>query len=438
MMALVSGSIVDRVSDPAVRVGDLVDRYARRVHPAVLEQHDGGSVSSPLGVWLLLAACATGARGADREALELALGCQAAQAGELLALVMADPPPALRSAIAVWVRAADTTADLAAWVRGLPAAVQSGSMPSQAQADAWADERTAGLIRRFPLTIDEDTRIVLASALATRVSWQRPFELVAAAEHLAPGSPWRGRVQRLLWDPRPGQDALLTSTRAAGLVAVHCAEACEDLTVISVSADPEVPRAAVLEAALEVAAYSRQGSTCPACSLFELPVGSGHSWQITEREVPTYSAGQRVQRIAGVSLPAWELQGNVDLEMSSAFATAPALAVLRRLIGPRPDDDTAAVQTAVASFTRYGFAAAAITTLSWGAVAGRVPPSELGVERSATLRFDHPYAAIAMAGRAPTTEPDKSAFTGLPLFSAWINNPTDVNDDPAASRPADP
>jgi hypothetical protein len=66
------GSIIDRVSGPAVRVGELVDGYARRVHPAVLEQHDGGSVSSPLGVWLLLAACATGAQEVDREALELA------------------------------------------------------------------------------------------------------------------------------------------------------------------------------------------------------------------------------------------------------------------------------------------------------------------------------------------------------------------------------
>ena len=145
MMALMPGSIVDRVSDPAVRVAELVDGYARRVHPAVLEQHGGGSVCSPLGVWLLLAACATGAQGDDREALELALGCSAEEAGELLALVMADPPPALKAAIAVWVRAADASADLAAWVRGLPESLQSELMPSQAQADAWADEHTGGL-----------------------------------------------------------------------------------------------------------------------------------------------------------------------------------------------------------------------------------------------------------------------------------------------------
>ncbi len=331
-------SVVDRVSDPEVRVGELVDGYARRVHPAVLAQHVGGSVSSPLGVWLLLAACATGARGADREALEVAIGCGATEAGELLALVLAEPPRALRAAIAVWVRAADATAELGAWLRGLPRSVQSGSMPSQAQADAWADEHTAGLIRRFPLTIDGATRIVLASALATRVSWERPFDVVAATQHLAPASPWRGRVQRLLWDPRPGQYAMLAITRAAGLVAVHCAVAREDLTVISVSADPEVNRASVLEAALEIAAATRRGSTVPACSLFDLPVGTGHSWQITEHEIPTHITGERVQRITSVSLPAWRINSDLDLATSSEFATAPALEALRRLISPRPDD----------------------------------------------------------------------------------------------------
>ena len=63
------------------RLAALVGSYARRVSPAVLEQQRGGSVSSALGVWLLLAACAPAARGADRAALEEALGCSADEAG---------------------------------------------------------------------------------------------------------------------------------------------------------------------------------------------------------------------------------------------------------------------------------------------------------------------------------------------------------------------
>ena len=422
--------IVNRAGDVGVRVAALVDAYSRRVYPAVLEQHRHGSVSSPLGVWLLLAACASASGGEDRGALELVLGCSAEEASELLAAFMAAPPPALKAAIAVWVRDSDSSDKVAAWLRGLPASVESGLMPSQQEANAWADTNTDGLIGEFPLSIDALTRIVLASALATRVSWERTFEVVPAADYVAPTSPWRGSVELMLWDPRPRGRAMLTDTRAAGIVAVHYAVAREDLTVVSVSAAPDVARLAVLQAAHEVAAFARQRSAPPEYSLFELPVGAGHSWQIREHETRTVVAGERVQRIAGVSLPAWHVRSQLDLKKSQAFGTAPALEALRQSIGPRPGDRTEAAQTTVASFTCHGFEAAAITAFAVLASLAR-PPGERGVERAATLRFDHPYAAIAVAGRAPFPEhaPGPS-FTGLPLFSAWVNDPEEADGDP--------
>jgi hypothetical protein len=398
------------------RVAALVDGYARRVYPAVLEQHEGASVSSPLGVWLLLAALVSAADGDHRAALEEVLGCPAGEASELLAAFMAAPPPALKAAIAVWVRVVDTTEELAGWVRGLPPAVQSGFMPTQEEANAWAEKNTLGLIESFPVEIDELTRIVLASALATKVSWHVPFEVVPASEHLGAASPWRGRVERVLWDSHPAGNAMIARTRAAGLVAVHHALATEDLTVISVSADPGVPRAAVLEAAHEIAAFARQAATPPGCSLFDLPLGTGHSWEITERQTPTYAAGERVERIAGASLPAWHAESRLDLLASERFGTAPALEVMRQLIGARPDDETEAVQVAVASFTRYGFEAAAVTAFAVRAGAMLRAPPERGIERTAVLRFDHPYAAVAIER--------------LPLFSAWVQEPEEAEEGP--------
>jgi hypothetical protein len=153
------------------RLPALVSAYARRVSSAVLEQQRAASVSSALGVWLLLAACVSAAQGSDRAALEDALGCPAAEAARLLAAFMTDPPEALHAGIALWVAVDDATAELSSWTRGLPGEVESGFMPSQAEADAWADHATLGLIRRFPMEIDADTRIVLASALATKVTW---------------------------------------------------------------------------------------------------------------------------------------------------------------------------------------------------------------------------------------------------------------------------
>ena len=315
-------------------------------------------------------------------------------------------------------------------------------MPTAQEADAWAERNTLGLIKSFPLAIDEFTRTVLASALATKVSWQVPFGIVTASEHLGAASPWRGRVQHLLRD-HACATAMIADTRAVGLVAVHHAVAAEDLTVVSVSGEPGVAREAVLEAAHEIASRVGGGSPPAACSLFDLPLGVGHSWTITEQETRTYHAGQRVERLAGASLPAWHVESELDLQASALFRTAPVLEVLRQLIGPRPDDQTAAMQTAVASFTRYGFEAAAITAFAVRTSAIRAP-RETGIERTATLRFDHPYAAIAIAG-SPTVPTSagavrhdrSSAFAGLPLFSVWVQEPQEAEQRPPPTAARD-
>ncbi len=411
--------VADQPDALAVRLAELVDGYARRVYPAVLEQHGSASVSSPLGVWLLLAACASIAAGEQRHELELVLGCPTTEAAELLAAFMADPPPALKAAIAMWIRKLDFTPAVSDWIKRLPPQLETGAMPTKLQADEWAERHTLGLIKEFPLSIDATTRIVLASALATKVSWPTPFDLVPASEHLAQGSPWRGQVERLLWETKPSGG--IAKTQAAGVVAFHSAAAKEELTVVSVSADPGTPREAVLEAAHELArppAHSRSQS------LFELPLGDGHSWLIAEHEVATATPDERIERIDGASLPAWRVEGELDLLLSDRFGSQPALETMRRQIGPRADDEFGARQAAVASFTRFGFEAAAVTAFAI-ATSAHMPPPHSGLLRTATLRFDHPYAVVAVAG-----DPQRAcSWSGLPLFTAWVDSPEEPADD---------
>ncbi len=167
--------------------------------------------------------------------------------------------------------------------------------------------------------------------------------------------------------------------------------------------------------------------------------GRRPSWTIEEHEIRTHQPGQRIERIAGVSLPAWNIESKTNLLADpERFASAPAHETMRYLIGPSPDDRPEAVQAAVASFTRYGFEAAAVTAFGIATSAQR-PPGQRGIEHTAVLRFDHPYAALAIAGRAVLQQPQgttpnpQAPWHGLPLFSAWIHEPEAPGDRPPAA-----
>jgi hypothetical protein len=406
----------------------LIDGYARKIGPAVLEQHGGNSVCSPLGVWLLLAACVTAASDPQRSALEDALGCPAARAAELLAAFLDAPPSALHTAMALWVRSRDRSTPLVEWSASLPAVIERGPLPSQEVADAWTERATEGLITQAPIQISEDSRVVLTSVLATKVSWEDKFAVEPANEHLRATSSWRGRVERIMVDYQPSPLLMLANTESAGIVAVHFALAKEDLGVLSVAADPGVGRPQVFEAAYELARRCRSDTAGQAkVSLFDLPLGEGASWVISEREVATYEEGARSEEIEYTVLPAWRTESNLDLKHSLLFGAHPALGALLELIGPSPQgDETVAAQSAVASFTPLGFDAAAISMLGIEIGESGSGPTERGLRRRARLYFDHPYAALAVAGTPADFRRARAGHTDLfclPLFSAWIETP---------------
>jgi hypothetical protein len=250
-----------------------VTDYSARVRDAVLAQHPQASVSSPRGVWLLLCACLPAAEGAERAELEAVVGCSQAEARDLLDAFVTNVPPAIRAALAVWARDEVVTDQLESWRAALPAGIERGAIPTQSAADAWAQRNTLGLIPRFPMDL-AGLDLVLASALATQVSWQDPYEVALPAEKLRPGSPWLGAVERVLWTDRAWRSAIV-ATAAAGRVAVHQAIAEEELVVMCVSADPAVPRADVLAAAHEINQRVTNPNELPAESLFDIPLGDG-------------------------------------------------------------------------------------------------------------------------------------------------------------------
>jgi Serpin (serine protease inhibitor) len=397
-----------------------VARYARRFHALAGSRHH---VASPLGAWLLLALCAPAADGKTREFLNATLGCDVRDAAELAARLLASPHPLVAAAAGVWHRDGGLSEAQARWMAGLPADVQTGPLTTQAALDDWARRHTFGLIERFPITLDPSIYLVIATALATRVSWERPFDLAPAAA-LGPSSPWATELSRVLQTPPgPGHEQFVAATQAAGDVAVHAALARDGLLVASVAADPGVPAGDVLAAAYELAPALATGAPVARRSLFDLPLGEGPLWSVSETTAPIKSGAARAESCTAV-LPAWTARSEYDLSDPELGFGAAAQALA-------PGDPWTARQAAMASYTRVGFEAAAVTGIAV-AMAMRVP--RRGLVRTAELRFGHPFAVVAVTADRPGPDwqgpgrPAGSApspWSGLPVFSAWVAQPVD-------------
>ena len=381
---------------------------ARRLHTLPGDEH---RVASALGVWLLLALVAPAAGDRPLPDLDEALGMPRADAVALAGRLMAQQHPAVKDAYAAWARADLLDGPLGEFLRGLPEPVERGAMPSQAGADAWASRSTGGLIDRYPVALHPSTWITLATALATQVRWRKPFDL-AASDALGAGPFAAAVTQVLAAVPGPDHAAWIADT-AVGQVAVHVASS-EHLEVWSVSAAPDIAPAAVLDAAHALLADPRP------VDLGALSLGAGHSWDLTEEH------GFGDDAIARVYLPAWEARTTTDLSREPAFGDAGR--ALAALLCER-DFVVDAAQSAMARYHQHGFEAAAVTAMAVRAMAAPRPRRV----RRATLRFGHPYVAIAVTsdGRRSVGPVGKAAidpWRGLPVFSAWVATPQEPTD----------
>jgi hypothetical protein len=334
------------------------------------------------------------------------------------------------SGAGAWVRPARETTRIKHWKAGLPAVVDTGDIPAQEEIDRWAAERTLGLIEWFPIHLTEDVVCLLATALATRVSWAVPFDVVDAAA-LGP-SRWPA-LRRVLRPPRgdPRHRQYLAGTDRAGTVAVHLTGARGGLLVGSViAADPAVPAGDVLAAAEEiVTAEARRAGSVARLSLFDLPLGDGPVWSIGEQPADTTAPGGREEQVTAV-LPAWSARTDLDLRDDEALGFAAAARALAEALELR-DWRYDARHTAMARYSAVGFEAAAVTGL---AVAMAAVARRPGRRRVATVRFAHPFAVVAAAFDDPRTRhasPVPSAWHGLPVFSAWVSEPTDAGPPPS-------
>lgn len=377
------------MTSESVRISRAVSAYADEL-VALL---DGPGVCSPLGAWLLLALAAEQAEEADRVALEQVVGVSADESAAAAGRLLADPPDAVRAAAALWADPDRLADSFAAW--RTPDPVERAPLPTPAEADRWAAERTDGLISTFPLAITPLSRIVLTSALATRITWAAPLHDL--------GDGWLGTDDVLA-------EHAIVETDAAGPVAVVLPRSGSGLAVLSVIADPAVAPVAVLRAAHEVAGrLAEEGLRSVDV------VADGHAWSLTERHERRAVFAEIVQEWSA-RVPRWRLTSEHDLGTAPGFPTAIG-SLLRHVSAAEQPAEGEAIQSAVAAYTAEGFEAAAISAIGVRA-AGLVQPRDV-VVREIEVTLDRPHAVVAVVAD-PDLPPD-SPWPGVPVFSAWVD-----------------
>ncbi|KJY30345.1 serpin family protein [Streptomyces katrae] len=384
-------------------------------HWAGAHRGDAGTVFTAAGVWPLLAPLADGAAGPARAELAEALGMPAERAAgaarELLAAL--DGVRGLRAAAGLWTRA-DLPLE-AAWLERL-APGSHGTLSGGAEADhkaldAWADRQTDGLVRQMPVTLTEGpdgTRLVLASALALKTRWIRPFTEWPGE---AAEGPWAGRPLRMLHRFSRLQDRVGVAEGPAGAVTLLEVVGNTGVDVHLLLGEPGAGSGAVLTTGIEAVTRSR-----PVVPASLLPAG---------RPAPGLSIGTELAQTPGprlaVRTPAFEVRAVHDLGERARMFGLEAARDSRRSHFPGVSSAPLAVgsaqQSAVAWFHAEGFEAAAVTAIS--AVGAGVPPRTRYRVRRTEVSFDRPFGFLAV-----------HRTSRLVLAAGWVSDPVPYAEPP--------
>ncbi|MEU9863333.1 serpin family protein [Streptomyces sp. NPDC047971] len=366
-----------------------------------------GGVLSAAGVWPLLAFLADGAEGPAREELEDALGIRADRAAEaargLLGALGAMRGSA--AAIGLWTRPGLELRER--WVKGLPEATlgrfTGDAAADRAALDAWAGERTGGLIPTMPVSVDERTRLVLAAAQSVRTRWLQPF----AHDALTPRSgPWAGRELDGLWRSTSLLDRVGVAGTDSGPLTVLKVLGDTGVDVHLLLGEEEMEPGAVLRAGIDVLSGAARAVPGDLLPLGEPGPG------VTVRNARSYGRAPELT----VTTSPFSLTAEHDLLRSAELFGLGSATDDRHGHFPGISDAPLAIsearQSALARFDAKGFEAASVSVM--GAVAGGAalpPPYRV---RRVDVRFDRPFGFLTV-----------HRTSRLVLTAGWVAEPVD-------------
>ncbi|GIG64928.1 serpin family protein [Phytomonospora endophytica] len=355
-------------------------------------------VLSGAGAWPLLAALAAGAAGKARDELAEAVGIDPATALDAVRDYAAalSASAALRFSTGFWASPRITLDP--AWTDRLPAA-WAGALTGDLAADkrtldAWAEERTMGLIGQMPIVLTPETTLVLATALALRTEWAHRFSDAPLMPRTGPwrtDRPWLGLT-------RSTSD--LTTLRTADGVTILPVTGRDDIDVHLAIGEPGADPAEVLATAVHAA----DGRLATAAT----EEGPG----ITVGTEPSHEAAPAP--LLRVTTVGFDVTAEHDLlGLAEVFGLRIATGPGDHFPGVSADRLTVsdAAQSAVAVFSAKGFEAAAVTVVGLRCTGAFSPPE--GADRKVvSVDFTRPFGYVAV--HRPT---------GLALVAGWVDEP---------------
>lgn len=371
-----------------------------------------GTVLSAAGLWPLLGFLSDGAAGAARAELEEALGLRAEEAAGaargLLAALSAIPGST--AAVGLWARH-----DLKVreeWRAGLPETAfgrlgGEGPQADQRRLDAWAAEHTDGLIPTMPVTVREDTELVLAVAQALRTRWIRPFD----AGLMSPETgPWAGRELVALHRRTSLLDRVGVAEAPFGPLTVLRVLGNTGVDVHLLLGPEEADGGAVLSAGIELLSGARKAVPGDLLPLGTPGPGLRVGLRLSETREPSLN----------VSTSPFSLTSDHDLLAHARLLGLTAACVPDPAPLPGVSEEPLVIegaqQTAVARFHARGFEAGSVSAMA--SVGCGIPDRWYRV-RSIELDIDRPFGFLAV-----------HRTSRLVLSAGWVAEPVpyDEND----------
>lgn len=362
------------------------------------------AVFSAPGVWPLLALLCDAADERAGAGLEEAAGVrrgEAAHAARELTTALAGVR-GLRSATGLW--AAEGLPLRPGWVAGLPADVlgrlTGDPVADGAALDAWAADRTGGMIRSMPPVLSGRTRLLLAAAQAVRTRWLQGFR----ETRLAPSAgPWAGTACAGLVRTTSLPAALGVAATGAGPVSVLRVLGDAGVDVHLLLGEEGMAPGAVLDGGVGV--LTGRWTAVPGD---RLPVGEAGPGVV----VGSAAAVRPDAQLHALVVP-FRLRAEHDLLKQEALAGLSAALGGGGCfpgISPRPLALDAAAQSAMAVFGAEGFETASVSAV--GSRTGGAAASARHVVRRVEAVYDRPFGFLTV-----------HRASGLALSVGWVNRP---------------